>query len=475
MRSRYLRGPLRSCISYIGYANARREVTLAGAQALRLDVQLTPGEGQLTEVEVTGEAERREESRRVGVAELPVENLKQLPTILEPDVFRSLQLLPGIKAASDFSSGLYIRGGSPDQTLILLDRTTVYNPTHFFGLFSTFNPDALKDVRVYKGGYPAEYGGRLGSVVDLYNKDGNRRKLDGSASVGLLASRALIEGPILKKSDGGSRGSFMLAARRSTLEPLLAALNKADIDGLPERFYFYDLNGKVGVDVGPERPRGRERLRRAGLCARAVPDDAKVKLATATATGSVGWTHLFSPRVFSNFTVTGSRYNSNLIFNFAGTEFSRPLLITDFSARGDLEFSPSQQHHLSGGFWTGQFNLDVSRSFDDSTNFRAKINALYAQAYVQERWTPNPFVTVRRRACARATSAMGGFCASSRAPTWRCGPTAACACRRATGATTSFSRSSRPRSSPAPTCGSPPPKACRPPTAISLWRASRPT
>src|SRR5699024_2545186 len=114
---------------------------------------------------------------------------KQVPGLFQADVFRSLQMLPGIKAASDISSGLYIRGGSPDQTLILLDHTTVYNPSHFFGFFSTFNPDAIKDIQLYKGGYPAKYGGRLGSVLSLYSKAGNSNEFKGSTTLGMLASR----------------------------------------------------------------------------------------------------------------------------------------------------------------------------------------------------------------------------------------------------------------------------------------------
>src|SRR5690606_15234693 len=131
------------------------------------------------------------------------------------------------------------------QTMILLDGTTVYNLTHFFGFFSTFNPDAIKDVRLYKGGYPAAYGGRLGSVVDVYNKDGNRRRTEGSLSLGLLASRALAEGPYAK-------GSWMVALRRSTPEPVLAALRAADVDGTPDAFHFYDANAKLNFDASAD-------------------------------------------------------------------------------------------------------------------------------------------------------------------------------------------------------------------------------
>ena len=184
-------------VSYIGFKLYKREISLSEDQNLRLDINLEPEDLLLGEVVVVDET-YKEESRNVGVSQIQVNLIKELPSVLEADVFRSIQLLPGVKAASDFSSGLYIRGGSPDQTLILLDRTTVYNPSHFFGFFSTFNPDAIKDVRLYKGGYPATYGGRLGSVLDIYNKDGNRNEFEGTATVGLLASRVAIEGPYKK-------------------------------------------------------------------------------------------------------------------------------------------------------------------------------------------------------------------------------------------------------------------------------------
>lgn len=370
--------------SYIGYRDLRLEITLGAGESRRLDLELASASEELDEVVVETDRAEEEEIRRVGAAQVSTELIRQLPTVLEPDVFRSLQLLPGVKNISDFSSGLYIRGGSPDQTLILLDRTTVYNPTHFFGFFSTFNPDAIKDVRVYKGGYPAEYGGRLGSVVDIYNKDGNRQQLDGTLSVGLLASRALIEGPYRK-------GSFMLAARRSTIEPLLAAFKSADVEGLPEAFYFYDLNGKLNFDASQN-----DRFSLAFYSGRDyvnVPfldGEAQVDLAYGNTTGSLNWTHLFSNTLFSNFTFTASRYYSNPQFSFARTEFEQRTEITDFSAKGDLEWVPDARHEVKVGVWAGRFDFGFTRAFDGRVNFRPRIGSWYASAYAQERFKPTP-------------------------------------------------------------------------------------
>ena len=368
--------------TYIGFREFRQEVTIASGENLRFDIALIPDNVVLDEVEVTAEKELEEEIRSIGVNQMSVETVQQLPTILEPDVFRSLQLLPGVKAASDYSSGLYIRGGSPDQTLILLDRTTVYNPTHFFGFFSTFNPDAIKDVRLYKGGYPAEYGGRLGSVVDIYNKDGNRVKAAGGLSLGLLASRAFIESPYKK-------GSLMLAVRRSTLEPLLAALRSADVDGIPNSFYFLDVNGKINFDASDN-----DKLSVAfygGTDQLDLPfvDDARIDLAYGNRTLSANWTHIFSQRLFSNFTFTYSRYFNEPIFEIAGTQFNRTNNVWDISAKGDFEFIPNDQHAFEVGFWSGSFTFRLRDEFDGEVGLTERIQSPYLSVYAQETYKPN--------------------------------------------------------------------------------------
>lgn len=374
--------------SYLGYREYQAEIRLAPGETRRIDIRMTPEGIDVGEIVVTDEREEEEEVRRIGVAQLTTNQVKRIPALLEPDVFRSLQLLPGVKAASDYSSGLYIRGGSPDQTLILLDRTTVYNPTHFFGFFSTFNPDAVKDVRLYKGGYPAEYGGRLGAVVDIYNKDGNRNEYDGSLSLGLLASRAIAEGPYAK-------GSWMLAVRRSTLEPLLAALQNQDIDGIPERFYFYDINGKVNYDLGRNDRfsvsfyTGRDKL--------TIPifDDANVDLSYGNFTTSGNWTHIFSEKLFSNFTLTSSRYFSRPRFEFAQTDFERDNRVYDVSAKGDFEYLPDERHAIRIGFWTGNFTFRLQDVFDGQPTLGERIQSLYGAAYVEDAYRPRPDWMIR--------------------------------------------------------------------------------
>lgn len=364
--------------TYIGFQRFEQEVTLEAGENRRMNIKLQPEGYQMEEVVVESQRER-EEQRNIGLAQVETELIKKIPTVFQADVFRSLQLLPGVKAASDFSSGLYIRGGSPDQTLILLDRTTVYNPSHFFGFFSTFNPDAVKDVRLYKGGYPAKYGGRLGSVLTIYNKDGNRNEFAGSATIGMLASRVSIEGPI-------KNGSYMLAFRRSTLEPILAVLQEST-ENIPESFYFWDLNGKINYDGNKNNKLSLAFYSGVDDLKFPFAEDAGVNLNYGNQTLSTNWTHIFSEKVFSNFTLTGSRYFNFPSFNIASTPFERNNNIYDFSLKGDIEYLPNNKHEISSGFWVGNLTLKLRDEFDGQETFSSRIQSQYGSLYLQDKWS----------------------------------------------------------------------------------------
>ena len=356
--------------SYLGYQPVRRTVTLTAGETTRLDIELTP-EGVTTDEVVVEAEEPIEEERAPGTSTVSIDLVEALPTVFEADLFRSIQLLPGVKASSDFSSALYIRGGSPDQTLILLDGTTVYNPTHFFGFFSTFNTEAIRDVR-------------LGSVVDVYNRDGNRNETHGSLSLGLLASRVGVEGPI-----PGVPGSYSFNARRSTLEPLLAVLREQlDEDGIPESFYFYDLNGKVSVDLSPN-----DRISVASYAGRdqvVVPfgDDARFDLDYGNRTGSIAYNRVLSGTAFAQTRLTASRYFSYPTGEFGETGFERPNTITDYSVRSDVEWFPTGGVELKTGAWAGLLDLGLSSSFNGSTQTDYRNPSRYASGYVQGRLKP---------------------------------------------------------------------------------------
>jgi len=366
--------------SYIGFKLFKKTITLSANETLRLDIELEPNVVSTDEIVVTSDRVK-EEQKDIGTAEINTELIKSLPKVFEADVFRSIQLLPGVKAASDFSSGLYIRGGSPDQTLILLDRNTVYNPSHFFGFFSTFNPDAIKDVRLYKGGYPAEYGGRLGSVLTIYNKDGNRNKTEGTATLGMLASRVSIEGPYKK-------GSWMFSARRSTLEPVLAALRSTS-DNIPSSFYFLDFNGKVNFDASKNDKLSLAFYSGQDKVNFPFSDDAEFKLNYGNRTLSTNWTHIFSDKLFSNFVLTGSQYFNYPEVELGGTPIERRNNIYDYSVKADLEYLPNEKHELALGIWAGTLTIRLNDCFDDEPSFSSRSHSKYGSVYLSDTWRPS--------------------------------------------------------------------------------------
>ncbi len=368
-------------VRYLGYSSFEKEITFEPGEDKRFDVELEPSGFQLDEVLVTSERER-EERRNIGRRNISIEQITQSPGVLQDDVFRSIQLLPGIAAASDFSSGLYIRGGSPDQTLVQLDQTTVYNPTHFFGFFSTFNPDAIKDVQVYKGTYPAEYGGRLGSVVDIYNKDGNRNEHGGVLSLGLLSSRAMVEGPV-------GNGSYMVAFRRSTLEPVLSVL-RDQVEGVPDSFYFYDLNAKFNYDLDDNNRISTAFYSGTDDVVLPFEDELNFDLRYGNRTFSTTWSHIASSNLFANVRLTGSQYFNYPFADIGGTTFERDNRINELSLRGDVEWLPATRHEINAGFWAGRMNFSLKDRFDGAQILDSSLNSWYTSAYIQNIWRPTP-------------------------------------------------------------------------------------
>ena len=374
-------GTVTATASFVGYRPESRTLTLAAGADGRIDFRLAPDAADVGEVVVEAQADRS-----VGVERIDLALVQSLPTAFEADLFRSIQLLPGVKAASDFSSALYIRGGSPDQTLVLLDGATVYNPTHFFGFFSTFNTDAVGDVQLYKGAYPSTYGGRLGSVVDVRTRDGapgsgEPARLRGSATVGLLASRVGVEGPL------GGAGTFALHARRSTLEPVLAVLRgQIEADGVPESFAFYDVNGTVALALSP-----RDRFRASAYAGRdrvAVPfgTDARFDLDYGNRTGSLSYDRVLSDRATARLGVVATRYQSDPVGEIAGTSFRQPNTVTEWAVQAAADWQVSDRAGLRAGARAGRFVLDFESAFNGTVQSSLRNPAAFGSAFVQGRW-----------------------------------------------------------------------------------------
>jgi hypothetical protein len=294
-------GSYEASIQYIGYQT--RTIKVALTKDLTINIELDENSTTLDEVTVI--ARRLDENVRsveMSVAQLDMKDVRKMPALLgEVDIIRSLTLLPGISTIGEASNGFNVRGGNTDQNLILLDEAPVYNSSHLFGFFSIFNADAVKDVKLYKGGIPARYGGRLSSVVDVRQRNGNNKKFSSTGGIGLLSSRLLVEGPIQKE-----KSAFMIAARRSYADLFLSLSNDPTIN--QNTLYFYDLNAKLNYILGD-----KDRLYLSGYFGRDVFElDDLFGFDWGNATASLRWNHLFSDKLFSNFTLVFSDYTYSL-------------------------------------------------------------------------------------------------------------------------------------------------------------------
>ncbi len=293
-------GPYRLRYSFVGYDS--REFSLLVLNDTVLNVQLNPTELTLGEVVVRGEALNENLSRaQMSLTRLDTRTIRQIPAFMgETDLIKAIQLLPGVQATSEGGSGFSVRGGSPDQNLILLDEAVVYNPTHLLGFFSVFNNDAVKNVELYKGDIPAVYGGRLSSVVDVRMNDGNVKYFTGQGGVGTISSRLTLEGPIQKE-----RSSFMLAGRRTYADIFLALSDDPAIRD--NTLYFYDLNAKANYIFND-----RSRLFVSGYFGQDVFKNEDFAVGWGNSTITLRWNYLINKNLFTNFSAIYSRFNYNL-------------------------------------------------------------------------------------------------------------------------------------------------------------------
>jgi hypothetical protein len=310
-------GAYKASIQYIGYQT--KELTVDLTEDLQINIELVENSTTLDEVTVLAERlDKNVRSVEMSVAKLDMKDVKKMPALLgEVDIIRSLTLLPGISTIGEASNGFNVRGGNTDQNLILLDEAPVYNSSHLFGFFSIFNADAVKDVKLYKGGIPARYGGRLSSVVDVRQRNGNNKKFSSTGGIGLLSSRLLIEGPIQKE-----KSAFMIAARRSYADLFLALSSDPTIN--QNTLYFYDLNAKLNYILSD-----KDRLYLSGYFGRDVFElDDLFGFDWGNATASLRWNHLFSDKLFSNFTLVFSDYTYSALNLLSKTIISKINIIT---------------------------------------------------------------------------------------------------------------------------------------------------
>jgi len=341
---------------------------------------------RLEGVQVTEKKKKREiNSREIIVSSIlrTTEDILEIPQVGDPDVFRAIQVLPGVSSISDFSSGLYVRGGSHDQNLILLDDTDVYNPNHFGGIFSTFNTDAVENVELLKGGFPAQYGGRLSSVMNVTNRDGNRKHHQGIARFSLITSSATLEGPWKL---GVQKGSYMASFRRTYLELMDKLLPSME---LPD-YYFYDGHAKINWDVSL-----KDKITTStyfGNDSFSMDLGSKLVINWGNETYTSQWRHIFNPQVFSKFIIAGSHFGSLFrIKSDADEEFNRKNDIYDLTFKGILNYIPNDDHKLDFGYNLKynevRYKVTAKNSDVDQSGFaNVKVNSWTASLFIQDSW-----------------------------------------------------------------------------------------
>ena len=398
---------LRLTYSIVGYDT--QEQTVSAQKSQTVSVLLRSGT-LLNEVVVRSSRadEKVSDSPQMSQIDIPISQIKKIPALLgEKDVLKVLQLMPGVQKGSEGQSGIYVRGGGPDQNLIVLDDAVVYNASHLFGFFSVFNGDALKSVELTKGGFPARFGGRLSSVIDLNMKDGNKEKLHCEGGIGLIASRLTLEGPLSKKKSGPGSTSFLVSARRTYLDVLAAPIIASQSGGKTAAgYYFYDLNAKINTELGP-----KDKLYLSGYFGRDrfYTDDKQdysttnIGIGWGNATGTLRWNHLFSDKVFGNASLIYSKYDFSIAddqtdtYNNKSTQFNLRYTsgIRDFGLKYDLDIYPNPRHSLRVGIQATSHQFTPSAVVLKNTDVNEtrldvdKINVVEAGVYAEDTWKPD--------------------------------------------------------------------------------------
>lgn len=363
---------------YIGYADFTYPVD--SVYNRKLSINLQPISQELQQVEVTSTKEEEEQtvkSSEVGVQHLDIKTIAKIPVIFgEKDVLKTIQLLPGVISGGDGNTGFYVRGGGPDENLVLLDEAVVYNPGHLLGFFSVFNSDAIKDVTLFKGNMPPKYGGRLSSVIDVTMKDGNNQNYTITGGIGIIASRLAIEGPIVK-----NKGSFLITARRTYADLFLKLSSNPNLR--QSQLYFYDINLKANYNFG-----NRDHVFLSGYFGQDVfGSPAAFGLNYGNITGTARWNHIFSDKLFSNTSLIFNDFNYTVNIG-SGVNLDVKSVIRDYSLKEDMEYYFNSKNKISFGFLSTVHNVvpgvvtasDSSpiKSFALSQSYGWE-NAIYAQ------------------------------------------------------------------------------------------------
>jgi hypothetical protein len=382
-------------VSYMGYTPKAFRINLNADQSI--NVALQESKNSLDEVVITDKKQIGIANQsRMSVIEIPIQQVKDIPALFgEKDVLKVIQLLPGVQKGSEGNSGIYVRGGGPDQNLIILDDAIVYNAFHLFGFFSLFNGDALKNVELTKGGFPARYGGRLSSVIDMNMKEGNKNKFKGEAGIGIISSRFVLEGPIVK-----GKSSFIVSARRTYIDLLMKPFFPQEFS---TGYYFYDFNAKVNYEINEKNKIylsgyfGRDNFY---FRTRWANETYRGGIGWGNATGTLRWNHLYNNKIFSNTSLIVTNYQFRLFqemrFNNFTYKQENVSGISDITFKHDFDYRPAKNHLIKTGVMLTR-HLFVPQSIvtrDDLTNqntrVRSQIESFENAAYIEDDWQITP-------------------------------------------------------------------------------------
>ena len=428
-------------ISMIGYAVYKEEVDLSQGQSIRLNIRLKEEAIQGTEVLVTAERQKFERSMESSQIALDLREINSAPAFVEPDVFRTLQMLPGVQTTSDFSSALYVRGSTPDQNLIMLDGIAIYNPYHLGGIFSTFNTDAIKEADFHAGGFPARYGGRMGAILNVINREGNTERVTGSANLSLISSKALIEGPIPKWK--GMKGSWMISGRRTYIDKVIDALKlpsgskNSDGSDVPLQFpyYFYDYQIKANLDFNQDHRLTFTRFYGDDVLDFSYNDPTEtvsnenvtiqqesqfgLNWPWGNQTNGFTWRWIVSPKIIAKTFLSNSRYrfdfdlsfqnrdlytySDSSVVNYTNFNWNIYDIIKDQTIESEIQYKYSNDHEITGGFQIKNIKFDLGIKYDlvtQDTSFSwnplsLKNTTQEISFFLQDRWEFSEKIKIR--------------------------------------------------------------------------------
>ncbi|MFZ6052617.1 TonB-dependent receptor [Halocola ammonii] len=379
------RGEYAIRVSFIGYQNVRDTINLVDDITRNFELKLSSIETEAAEV--VADRNKNVDDAQMGTVNLEVDKIKTLPALLgEVDILKTIQYLPGVQSGGEGNTGFYVRGGGPDQNLILIDGAVVYNASHLLGFFSVFNADAIKDIELIKGGMPAEYGGRLASVLNITQKDGNAREHQFDGGIGLISSRFTAQGPIKEDT-----ASYLISARRTYIDVLARPFINPESEFAGSSYYFYDLNAKFNYKFSD-----KDQLFLSGYLGRDIFNFASnrsgfsVDIPWGNTIGSLRWNHLFSDKLFLNTTLSVSNYNFGLEGGQEQLSFELFSGVRDYTAQTQINFLPNPRHTIKAGidYTYHKFTpYNVTASSEDvtfNTGSDQEIFAHEAAVYVQD-------------------------------------------------------------------------------------------